>query len=453
MGWIGDASPAIVAAGDLLRDIHVLSSVTRLNPESPNVVIEAGPSTETAGGVGIGCRTLINLGVDVTLASAWGIEDQDMVQFGKTCEGINLIPGSSVPHKTRYVADRTVLARVDSQAHNGTGSSGASCGRIEDFVVACDRAEAVLASDYGLDLALAIPDVYRTIARIAGAGVVVWDFHPRSKVVAPPGALVKFNQSDFLQLASRVIAAEATLEEVATQLLALYDWRAVLVTEGAAGALLVTRNGTERLPTYPVRIGSAVGAGDILSALWARFAVDSGISESAARAVRVASIALAARESALHDVPRDVLDEDLALAIKAVGGRLVVTAGCFDLLHTGHIDLLRAARRLGDALVVLVNSDSSVSRIKGSPRPFLPIDDRVSVLRELRCVNAVGTFNEDTPEEGLLRLRPDVYVKGGDYTLRDLPEATTLVENGTEVRIVPRIRDISTTSIAEGLLG
>lgn len=450
---MADAPPAIIATGDLLRDVHVLSSVTRLNPESPNVVIEAGSSTVSAGGVGVGCSTLLNLGAQVTLASVWGTEDQDIAQVGPTLEQINLAPGTSVPRKTRYVADRTVLARVDAHTRDGVGVFGVLPRAVEEFVAACNQAVAVLVSDYGLDSTLAIPEVYRTIARLASTGIVVWDFHPRSKATAPPGALLKFNESDFLQFASKHVVADNTLEGAARELLALHEWRAMMITEGPSGALFITPDGVERLTTYPLRLVSAVGAGDILSALWTHFAVSSTVHESAARSVRVASLALAARENALDDLPGDVSLEDLATAIRATGGTLVATAGCFDLLHAGHVDLLRAARQLGDALVVLVNSDSSVSRIKGPQRPLLKQADRIDLLRELRCVNAVGIFSEETPEASLLRLRPDVYVKGGDYTLSDLPEAVTLIENGTDVRIVPRIRDVSTTLIVEGLLG
>lgn len=448
---ITDTPSVIIATGDLLRDVHVLSSVTRLNPESPNVVIEAGSPTVSAGGVGVGCSTLLNLGAQVTLASVWGTEDQNIAQVGPTLEQINLAPGSSVPSKTRYVADHTVLARVDTDTRDGAGVFGVLPGAVEKFVAACNQAVAVLVSDYGLDSTLAIPEVYRNIARLASTGIVVWDFHPKSKAIAPPGALLKFNEPDFLQFASKHVVAD-TLEGTARELLALHEWRAIMITEGPSGALFITPDVVERLTTYPLRLGSAVGAGDILSALWTHFAVESTIHESAARSVRVASLALAARENALDDLPGDVSIEDLATAIRATGGTLVATAGCFDLLHAGHVDLLRAARQLGDALVVLVNSDSSVSRIKGSQRPLLKQADRIDLLRELRCVNAVGIFSEETPEASLLRLRPDMYVKGGDYKMSTLPEAITLIENGIDVRIIPRIRDVSTTLIVEGLL-
>lgn len=441
--------PAVLAVGDLLRDVHVLSRVTRLNPDSPNIVIEAGDRSERAGGVGIGCSTLVNLDARVTLASAWSAEDQDIVQTNPYCTQINIVPGSPVPHKVRYVAGHTVLARIDDNGPNQPRTSAVPPGGIEDFVMACHRAESVLVSDYGLDLTLAVPDVYQAIADAALAGTVVWDFHPRSEVIAPPGALLKFNQTDFLQLAARrTNVAAGDLRTAASQLLRSHGWRAIVITEGPDGALLVTPDRIEQFPTYPLQIGSAVGAGDILSALWARLAVDFGIAESAARAVRVASMALAVREDALDDLPGDVEHEDLAMATRAVGGTLVVTAGCFDLLHAGHVDLLREARKQGDALVVLINSDSSVSRIKGRERPFLSEDDRIAVLRELRCVTAVGIFDEDTPESRLVDLCPDVYVKGGDYALHDLPEAAVLTRNGTEVRIIPRIRPVSTTSIA-----
>jgi rfaE bifunctional protein nucleotidyltransferase chain/domain len=133
--------------------------------------------------------------------------------------------------------------------------------------------------------------------------------------------------------------------------------------------------------------------------------------------------------------------------VRARGGRVVATGGCFDLLHAGHVAALSAARQLGDCLVVCVNSDESVHRLKGAGRPLQPADDRVRVLAALQAVDAVVVFDEDTPEQVLAQLRPDVWVKGGDYSSASLPEARLLRSWGGEVVTVPYLSGRSTSEL------
>ena len=135
--------------------------------------------------------------------------------------------------------------------------------------------------------------------------------------------------------------------------------------------------------------------------------------------------------------------------VREAGRRVVFTNGCFDLLHPGHVSYLRAARSLGDALVVGLNSDASVQRRKGSSRPVVPEGDRATVLAALESVDAVVLFGEDTPIRLMRELRPAVYVKGGDYKIEDLPEAEVAAEIGAEVRIIPLEPGYSTTALIE----
>jgi rfaE bifunctional protein nucleotidyltransferase chain/domain len=137
-----------------------------------------------------------------------------------------------------------------------------------------------------------------------------------------------------------------------------------------------------------------------------------------------------------------------ATGVRARGGRVVATGGCFDLLHVGHLSLLQNARKLGDSLVVCLNSDASVERLKGRGRPIVPQRERAAMLRELRCVDAVTIFDEDTPAEALAAVRPDVYVKGGDYDHASLPERALVESWGGIVVIAPYVEGRSTTSIA-----
>jgi rfaE bifunctional protein nucleotidyltransferase chain/domain len=130
-------------------------------------------------------------------------------------------------------------------------------------------------------------------------------------------------------------------------------------------------------------------------------------------------------------------------------GVVVATGGCFDLLHAGHIATLQAARAVGDCLVVCLNSDESVRRLKGPQRPLQPAADRARVLAALECVDAVVVFDSDTPAEVLRRLRPDVWAKGGDYSGVALPEAAVLAEWGGEAVTVPYLQGRSTTALVE----
>ena len=141
----------------------------------------------------------------------------------------------------------------------------------------------------------------------------------------------------------------------------------------------------------------------------------------------------------------------LALAdrVRQRGDTLVATGGCFDLLHTGHVNLLRRARELGDALVVLINSDESVRALKGPRRPVVPALDRARVLAALACVDGVGVFGEDSPAHVLEKLRPDIWVKGGDYTGVELPEAEVVSRHGGEVVLLPTVAGYSSSKLIE----
>jgi rfaE bifunctional protein nucleotidyltransferase chain/domain len=161
------------------------------------------------------------------------------------------------------------------------------------------------------------------------------------------------------------------------------------------------------------------------------------------RAVAVeGSRSAAAQSEALTGDIAEVRDR-----LRRRGGTLVATGGCFDLLHTGHVRLLHQARQLGDALVVLLNSDASVRALKGPSRPVMAAEDRARVLAALACVDAVVVFEEHSPEQALELLRPDIWVKGGDYTEHDLPEAGVVRRRGGEVVLLPTVAGYSSSNL------
>jgi D-beta-D-heptose 7-phosphate kinase / D-beta-D-heptose 1-phosphate adenosyltransferase len=216
------------------------------------------------------------------------------------------------------------------------------------------------------------------------------------------------------------------------------------------------------IPAPPVAGGDPCGAGDRFASRAAvALAAGAAVEEAVQDAVREASRFVAAGGASavvgpgsaaggVKPAPRDAGDPlALADAVRSAGGTVVATGGCFDLLHPGHIQTLEAARALGDCLIVCINSDASVRRLKGPGRPVVNEDDRTAVLRALRCVDAVLVFDEDTPAQALERLRPDVWAKGGDYAGRELPEAAVLEPWGGQAVVLPFVDGKSSTRLIE----
>jgi D-beta-D-heptose 7-phosphate kinase/D-beta-D-heptose 1-phosphate adenosyltransferase len=235
-------------------------------------------------------------------------------------------------------------------------------------------------------------------------------------------------------------------------------WRAVTVcvTLGGGGALLVGADGPAlAVPAPRVAVADPCGAGDCFAATAAGRLAAGGLPSDAVRAaVAAASDFVAAGGasgwSAGDHAPRPRGDaHDLAARVRAAGGTVVATGGCFDLLHAGHVGALQAARALGDCLIVCLNSDASVRRLKGPDRPLVGQDERAAVLAALGCVDAVAIFDEDDPRAILRELRPHVWAKGGDYAVADLPEAETLAEWGGRAVVVPYVAGRSTTRLIE----
>jgi rfaE bifunctional protein nucleotidyltransferase chain/domain len=291
----------------------------------------------------------------------------------------------------------------------------------------------VLVSDYGRGITAA-PDVRRAVGR---AGTVVWDPHPRGSEPIAGAALVTPN----LREARAMTGTAGGAADLARMLVPRLSADAVAVTAGREGAHYADRTGESlRVPGPAVQAADAVGAGDRLAARAASaLCRGAGALEALRAGVDAASRHVAGGGSAGEVVRR----------ARASGGRVIATGGCFDLLHAGHLSLLEGARALGDHLIVLVNSDESVRRLKGPGRPLVHEDERRRLLEALRCVDAVELFEEDTPAAALERLRPDVFVKGADYAAHELPEAALMRRIGGEVRILPYVAGRSTTRLIE----
>jgi rfaE bifunctional protein nucleotidyltransferase chain/domain len=218
---------------------------------------------------------------------------------------------------------------------------------------------------------------------------------------------------------------------------------------GGAGALLVHEDEPPLVAPCERATGDPCGAGDRFASAAAVLLADGALpSEAVIGAVASASAFVAAGGvGGFHRVTPSAGPLDRVARVRAAGGTVVATGGCFDLLHAGHVATLQGARAMGDCLVVLLNSDDSVRRLKGDGRPINTATDRAAVLRALGCVDDVVVFDEDTPVDALERLRPDVFVKGGDYSSRSLPEAAAMAAWGGEVVVLPYVEGRSTTGL------
>jgi D-beta-D-heptose 7-phosphate kinase / D-beta-D-heptose 1-phosphate adenosyltransferase len=487
----------LVVVGDALLDRDLDGKAGRLAPDAPVPVVDDPAERCRPGGAALAATLAARLdGRAVTLITALAGDEagtalRELLELAGV-EVVDLGLAGRTPEKIRVRAGGHSLLRVDRATRPG---------RVGPLSPAARRAlagaGAVLVADYGRGVA-AEPGVRTALAGLPRRRPLVWDPHPRGPAPVPGARLATPNRAEAAGFAPEVEGDGLAAVTAQARLLA-ERWAAagVAVTLGPGGALLVEGAGAPMvMPATPAPGGDPCGAGDRFAATAAGLLADGALpSEAVAGAVAAASAFVAAGGAttirldpasveldpagvgAAHphppapappagerspspdpdlppdsDLPpdrRSPMERALAViaAVRAGGGTVVATGGCFDLLHAGHVATLRSARALGDCLVVCLNSDDSVRRLKGVERPLVPEADRVAVLEALGCVDAVVPFDERTPEAVLQRLRPDVFAKGGDYALADLPEAALLATWGGQAVVLPYLEGRSTTQL------
>jgi len=435
---------SVVVVGDVLLDVDVVGSAERLCPDAPVPVVSDVDRRVRPGGAGLAALLAARAGEDVVLLTGLARDPAGAELRRLLADRVELVElpfrGSTV-RKTRVRAAGQSLVRIDE----GDGSVpdepiGGSA------LAALRSADAVLVADYG-NGTTDNGSLRSALSGLPAEVPLVWDPHPKGARPLARADLAVPNRSE---------AAPASPEpaEAAAALRRNWGCAAVAVTTGAEGAVLVPPEPAERFTPATAVSGDVCGAGDrfavaALSALLHRKTVADAVScavDSASRFIADGGAAeLSQRTAEQRSGSTDALE--LAARVRAGGGRVVATGGCFDLLHPGHVRLLERARELGDALVVCLNSDDSVRRRKGPHRPVLTAADRARMLAALEPVDAVAVFDEDTPAGLLAELRPDVWVKGEDYDRRDLPEAEVVRRFGGRTVLVPLVDGHSTTRL------
>jgi rfaE bifunctional protein nucleotidyltransferase chain/domain/rfaE bifunctional protein kinase chain/domain len=490
----------IVVVGDTLLDRDVDGVVNRLCPDSPVPVLDEDTSVDRPGGAGLAAIFAAGRGFDVALVTALAHDaggarlSQLLNAAGVQVYGLPL--AGATPEKIRLRTRGRVLLR-----HDRGGPAGLPGEPAEAVLDLLAEAVAILVADYGRGVAR--HPVLRS-ALAASAAPIVWDPHPRGPAAVPGVRLATPNENEARELAG-VAPGGSRLTRASRSAQVLRErWRAaaVAVTLGGEGALLSHGDAVPLMvPAPSCADGDTCGAGDRFAAT-ATLALAEGalVSEAVQRAVAEASGYVAAGGVAAAvpastpppsgavtgppvagappvgrivgdgsgtgpatpaTVPIATVDwsdriglraaGEVVARVRAAGGTVVATGGCFDLLHAGHVATLQAARQLGDCLVVCLNSDESVAALKGPERPVVRHADRARLLAALGCVDAVVIFDEPTPHAVLAWLRPDVWVKGGDYGSGgggpDLPEAEILRRWGGYAVVVPYLDGRSTSSM------
>nr|MDT0656575.1 PfkB family carbohydrate kinase [Micromonospora sp. DSM 115978] len=466
----------LVVVGDTLLDRDVEGVVSRLCPDSPVPVLEETTVSDRPGGAGLAAVFATGRGFEVALVTAVADDAAGARLSGLlTAAGVQVyaLPlAGATPEKIRLRTRGRVLLR-----HDRGGPPGRPGEPSEAVAELLAGAAAILVSDYGRGVAQQ-PALRAAIA--ASGAPVVWDPHPRGPAAVPGIRLATPNEVEARDLAGDVSGGSRMAVAARGAQGLRQRWRAgaVAVTLGGDGALLCHAGARPLVVPAPANAeGDTCGAGDRF-AVAASIALAEGalVSEAVQRAVAEASAYVAAGgvatavpvvpapPQAVAGPPPSTLPVGDAARVgvhaagqvisrvRAAGGTVVATGGCFDLLHAGHLATLEAARQLGDCLVVCLNSDASVAALKGPERPLMSQSDRGRLLAALGCVDAVVVFDESTPQALLSWLRPDVWVKGGDYSTGggdgpELPEAEIVHRWGGQTVLVPYLDGRSTTGM------
>ena len=466
------AGPLIVV-GDALLDCDMDGQVSRLCPDAPAPVLEDAVQACRPGGAALAALLAATEEIPVILVAPLGDDEASatvraLLKPHVTVVGLPLT--GPLTEKARFRAgDRTLL-----RADRAGGSPGAAGAEAAEAITA---AGTVLVSDYGGGVS-ADERIRAALTSQAKGVPLVWDPHPKGTRPVPHARLVTPNYAEAVAATGQSAVPGAQLlrsaAAAAQQLSRAWQADAVAVTLGGRGSVLVQGGiGPLVVPAERLAVTDTCGAGDRFAAAAAAVLRQGALtSEAVTAATAAASSYLAAGGAALYGSPTrsaavalppragtgkaagagralrpDQDAAELARQVRAAGGTVVATGGCFDLLHAGHVSLLQAARSLGDCLIVCLNSDASVHRLKGDGRPLNHAADRAAVLAALGCVDAITVFSEDTPCAALDRIRPDIWVKGGDYDGRDLPEAALLENWGAVAVTVPYLSGRSTTRL------
>jgi len=460
----------VLVAGDVMLDRYWHGWATRVSPEAPVPVVKVGNEEERPGGAGNVALNIAALGSAASLVGIIGQDDNGAAlksrlnAAGVYCDFLELADKPTIT-KLRVISQHQQLIRLDfEQEYEQPDITSSIQERVRNLL---QEAQVLVLSDYGKG---ALTDVETLIALGQKQNIPILvdpkgtDFHKYSGAT-----LITPNLGEFEAVVGPC-PNEDTLVTKGQQILKQLNLQALLITRGEHGMTLLRPDAAElHLPARAQEVFDVTGAGDtVVSVLAAALAAGDSLAESTALANLAAGLVVGKLGTAAISAPelrraslreqgsgRGVMTSDqLLIAIqdaRAHGESIVFTNGCFDIIHAGHVGYLTEARKLGDRLVVAVNDDDSVRKLKGAGRPINPLERRMAVLAGLEAVDWVVSFAEDTPESLLERLRPEVLVKGGDYKVTEVVGGNYVKDYGGRVQVLDFLDDCSTSAIVEKL--
>lgn len=464
-----DKTAKVLIAGDVILDRYLHGDTTRISPEAPVPVVHIKETEERPGGAGNVALNISKLGVQTCLVGVTG-EDESadtlekyLVDADVECRFIRQ-KGFPTVTKLRVLSQHQQLIRLDYEAE----ALQIDVDKFSElFIPQLQEARVVVLSDYAKGSLAGIGDL---IQRAKANGCTV--------LVDPKGIdFARYQGASILTPNLKEFEAVVGLcdgdDEIVSKGKALCETLkldALLVTRGKDGMILIRHSEPAvHHPSRALDVFDVTGAGDtVIATLAAAIASGHDLVHATALANEAAGIVVAKLGTASvtveelnhavmehHVKNKGILDnsrlETVGNEIKKQGETLVMTNGCFDILHAGHVQYLQQAKQLGDYLLVAVNDDASVSRLKGNNRPVNKLADRMAVLDALEAVDWVIPFADDTPENLIKKVLPEVLVKGGDYEVNEIAGADAVIKNKGEVKILPLLEGCSTSRIIESV--
>ncbi len=456
----------ILVIGDVMLDRYWHGTTQRISPEAPVPVVTLQDSEERPGGAANVALNLAHLGAQVQLLALVGQDDaantlaELLTQAGIECE----LLATTLPTitKLRVICQQQQLLRVDfEKTYHQHPAQSRLLNAFEQHLANTDL---VIFSDYGKGTLQQVSEML-LLAKARNIPTLV---DPKSNdfTIYAHAHFITPNFKEFTAVVGQV-EDDQQLQQQARLLIQQQHLQGLLITRGSDGMSLVTADLYEHLPTKAREVFDVTGAGDtVVALLGLGLACHMPLHDAVAMANQGAGIVvgklgtafvhpeeLRAALAPTASLQRGQLTlshlQTLTQQAQLQGERIVMTNGCFDLLHPGHIDYLEAARALGQKLIVAVNDDASVQRLKGATRPINSLVDRVAMLNALHCVDWVISFSEDTPAALIQQLCPDVLVKGGDYQIHQIAGAEWVLQHGGQVQILPFKQGYSSSRLIE----
>jgi D-beta-D-heptose 7-phosphate kinase/D-beta-D-heptose 1-phosphate adenosyltransferase len=459
---------SVLVVGDIMLDRYWFGDAGRISPEAPVPVVKINQQDERPGGAGNVALNIAALGAQVTLMGLSGNDDasqklQEQLTAANVAHLIKKIDNVPTITKLRVISRHQQLIRLDFEEKFPAFNPEQL---IQDFETQLKKStDLVILSDYNKGTLAFAPQLIQ-LAKKAGVTVLVdpkgndFSIYQGADIITP-------NLKEF-ETVMGACESEDDIFQKAKLFLEKFQIGALLLTRGERGMTLIQQNQDEiHLPAHAREVFDVTGAGDtVIAVLGASVAAGAPLSHAMKLSNLAASLVVAKLGAATVSAPElevalndsqsfssGVMNEEqLFQAVSGArlrGKKIVFTNGCFDILHAGHVIYLQQAKQLGDILIVAINDDDSVKRLKGPGRPINNTAQRMAVLASLGVVDWVVSFSDDTPERLLKKIKPDILVKGGDYSVDQVVGVDIVNAYGGDVRVLGVIKNLSTTSIIE----